>query len=285
MFSFPLLYGDPNTALKDKYSIVITEKAARKFFGKADVIGKRLDVADNPDSLFASFIITGVAKDPPPNSSIQFEILIPFHYLQIMWDDKTWLNNYLPTFVALHPKADLKRIQQKFIAIHNVHAKEQLERQRTGEFDKQTYYSLQPITDIHLSREGGFANSSRPVYSYFLMGIALFILLMASINFINLSIAGSLKRAKEIGVRKISGSSKVQIIWQFLIESSIICVTALCMAIILTQNILPFFNQLADSEITYSTLLDWKLFAYFSWLIDRKYFVSWIISRLCIGKI
>ena len=264
IFTFPLLYGSPNAVLKEKYSVVITEKTALKFFGTADVVGKRLAVADNPDSLFASFIITGVAKDPPPNSSIQFDILIPFGYLQIMWDDNTWFNNYLPTFVLLHPKADLKMLQQKFISIHNVHAKEQLEQGRkTGEFDKQAFYTLQPMTDIHLSREGGFPNTTKPAYSYFLVGIAIFILIMASINFINLSIAGSLKRAKEIGIRKISGSHKIQIIWQFLIESSLICITALCLAIILSQNILPLFNQLADRQIIISTLLDWKLLLYF----------------------
>ena len=105
----------------------------------------------------------------------------------MMWDDNTWLNNYLPTFVVLHPKADLKTIQQKFIAIHNIHAKEQLEKGRkTGNFDKQTFYMLQPITDIHLGAERGFSNSSNPVYSSLLLGIALFILLMVSINFINL---------------------------------------------------------------------------------------------------
>ncbi|WP_276500545.1 ABC transporter permease [Terrimonas pollutisoli] len=268
VFSFPLLFGNPNTALSEKYSVVITEKTALKFFGTSNVIGKRLDIEDNPDSLFASFIITGVAKNPPANSSIQFDILIPFSYLQIMWDDKTWLNNYLPTFVVLHPEADLKAIQQKFLAIHNVHAKEQLEQGRkTGEFDKKTFYSLQSLTDIHLSPEGGFANASKPAYSLFLLGISVFILLMASINFINLSIAGSLKRAKEIGVRKISGSSKMQIIWQFLIESSIICFTALCMAIVLAQSLLPFFNQLAGGQIIFSTLLDWKLFVYFIGLL------------------
>jgi len=175
------------------------------------VIGKRLEVADTPDSLFASFIITAVTKDPPPNSSIQFDILIPFSYLQIMFDDNNWLNAYLGTFIVIHPKADLKTLQQKFTSIHNANAKEQIEQAgKTGDYDRRAFYSLQPITDIHLqpfystskSREGGFLNGSNPVYSYFLLGIALFILLMASINFINLNIGNSLNRAKEIGCKK-----------------------------------------------------------------------------------
>lgn len=268
IFSFPLLYGDPATVLKDKYSVVITEKTARKFFGTTDVVGKRLDIEDNPDSLFASFVVSGVAKDLPSNSSIQFDILIPFSYLQIMWEDGGWLNNYLPTFVVLDPKANLATVQQKFMAIHNTHAREQLEQgKKTGEFDKQAFYSLQPVTDIHLSREGGFANSSNVLYSWFLLGISLFILLMASINFINLGIATSLKRAKEIGVRKITGSSKRQIIFQFLIESTLVCIASLFVAVFMTQIVLPFFNQLADRQILIADLLTWKLVLYFGCLL------------------
>ena len=156
ILSFPLLHGDPATVLKEKFSVVITEKTARKFFGTTNVIGERLDIEDNPDSLFASFVITGVAKDLPSNSSIQFDILIPFSYLKnvIGWEDGGWLNNYLPTFVVLDPKADPAIVLQKFITIHNTHAKEQLEQgKKTGEFDKQTFYNLQRVTDIHLSQE------------------------------------------------------------------------------------------------------------------------------------
>ena len=276
VFSFPLLYGNPNTALNEKHSIVITEKTALKFFGATDVVGKRLEVADNPDSLFASFTITAVTKDIPSNSSIQFDVLLPFSYLKIMFDDHNWLNAYLGTFVVINPKADLSILEQKFTTIHNANATEQLEQSRkAGEFDKQALYSLQSITDIHLhpfyssstSREGGSANGSSPAYSYFLLGIALFILLMASINFINLTIGNSFGRAKEIGVRKINGSSKMQIIIQFLIESSVICIAALLIAIVLTQTLMPFFDSLADRQILVSSLLDWKLLLYFLCLL------------------
>jgi putative ABC transport system permease protein len=284
VFTFPLLSGDPNTALNNKNSIVVTEKTARKFFGTTDVRGKRLDVADTPDSLFASFIISAVVKDPPVNSSIQFDIIIPFSYLQTMFNDNNWLNAYLGTFVVVHPEADLKKVEQKFMTIHNTNAKQQLENGRhAGEFDKQTSYWLQPITDIHLhpyystdkSREGGSYNGSNPVYSYFLMGITLFILLMASINFININIGNSLSRAKEIGVRKIIGSNKRQIIFQFLVESSITCVAALCVALVLTQSLLPIFSQLADRQISLAALLDWKLICYFLCLL--------VANILCAG--
>jgi putative ABC transport system permease protein len=275
VFSFPLLYGNPNATLSDKHSIVITEKTALKFFGTTNVVGKRLDMADSPDSLFASFTISAVTKNPPVNSSIQFDILVPFTYLEMMFKDNSWLNSYLGTFVVVQPQADLKKIEREFVAIHNANAKEQLEQEKkSNAFDKQASYWLQPITDIHLhpyysgtGREGGSSNGSSPVYSYFLMGIALFILLMASINFINLNIGNSLNRAKEIGVRKINGSNKRQIIFQFLIESCITCIAALCVAFVLAQILLPFFSELADRQITLAALLDWKLVCYFICLL------------------
>jgi len=278
VFSFPLLYGNPNTCLSDKHAIVVTEKTALKFFGTTNAIGKRLEVADagGQDSLFASFTVSAVTKNLPDNSSIQFDILIPFSYFQTLLKENEWLNmSYLGTFVVVQPQADLKKIEQEFVSIHNANAKEQLKQEgKTSGLEKQTSYWLQPITDIHLhpyysgkSREGGSSNGSSPVYSYFLMGIALFILVMASINFINLNIGNSLNRAKEIGVRKINGSNKRQIFFQFLIESSITCIAALCIAFVLTQSLLPFFNQLADQQISLAALLDWKLFCYFICLL------------------
>lgn len=285
MFSFPFLAGDPATALSNKSSVVITETTAKKFFETTDAIGKRLDVEDNPDSLFASFTVAGVVKDPPANSSIQFDIVIPFSYLQGMWNDDGWLNNYLPTFVLLRPDANVDALPAKFNAIHAVHAKEQQEKARlAGEFDKQVFYSVEPLSKIHLSREGGFANSSKPVYSGFLLGISIFILLMASINFINLNIGGSLKRAREIGVRKVSGSSKVQIIFQFLVESFLMCLLAIGIACLITQQLLPFFNQLADRDISVEQLMNWRLVMYVVCLLTANVLLSglypaWVLAK------
>ena len=276
VFSFPLLHGNPTTALHDKYAAVITEKTALKFFGSTNVIGKRIEVADNPDSLFASFTVTGVAKDPPSNSSIQFDILLPFTYLKVLFNDDTWLNAYLGTFVVLHPATEIKALEKKFNAIHDANAGEQLRRAKeNGEFDKQTYYTLQPFTEVYLNRlsssilgrKDGTGHGSDIVYSYFLLGISFFILLMASINFINLSIGSSLKRAKEIGVRKITGGSKKQIIVQFLTESSIICLLSLLVAITLASVVLPFFNQLAGKHLSLSLLQDGSLFFYLGCLL------------------
>lgn len=293
VFSFPLLYGNPNTALTDKSSVVITEKTALKFFGTTNVVGKRIEVADNPDSLFASFIVTGVAKDPPSNSSIQFDLLIPFSYLKIMFDDTNWLGGYLGTFVVLHPSADLKAVEKKFTAIHNANARVEIEEaKQKGESVKQSFYNLQPVTGIHLSpfytagssREGGSANGSNAMYSYFLLGISFFILLMASINFINICIAGSLRRSKEIGIRKISGSNKKQIILQFLIEASLICIASLVIALAITQSVLPLFNQLASKQLSLSFVTDGNLIFYLVGLLLLNILMAGLYPAFALAK-
>src|SRR5205085_11258397 len=113
-------------------------------------------------------------------------------------------------------------------------------------------------------REGGIVNESNPVFSYLFLGISVFILLMAAINFINISIAGSLKRAKEVGVRKIIGGSRRQIIFQFLFESSIIIVVAFLLSILFTQMVLPLFNDLSGKQLVLSESFDWQLLASFA---------------------
>ena len=284
VFSFPLLWGNPNTVLQNRNSIVITESTARKFFGTANAVGKRLDVEDNPDSLFYSFIVTGIAKDPPLNSSILFEALIPMSYLQIMWNDTEWMNPYLGTYVMLKPGANKKAVEQSFALIHNTYANKQMEQAADkSKLNKRAAYNLQPVTDIHLHPFSSYYGSS-PVYSTLLLGISLFILLMASINFINLSIAGSLKRAKEIGIRKISGSSKQKIITQFLIESGIVCGSAFCLAMALSQSLLPFFNQVADKQIVFSTLSNWRLFAWFGGLLLLNILLSGLYPAFIIAR-
>ena len=252
-------------ALKDKYSVVITESVARKFFGTTDVLGKRLDVADNPDSLFASFVVGGVMKDPPIHSSLQFDILIPFSYLKIMFDDNNWLNAYLGTFIRVKPGTDTSKLTQQFAAISTGYIKNQAEKAAKEEgFDKKIMYGLQSMTAIHLdpmyssetSREGGVINGNKAYYSYFLGGIAFFILLMAAINFINFSNSSALRRAKEIGVRKVTGGTRRQIIVQFLTEAGMICACALLLSMVISQILLPLFNQLAQKQISVGALFD-----------------------------
>lgn len=267
IFSFDFLRGNPATVLKDVGSAVITEETALKFFKSVDVIGRPLQMDADPSAkrLGKPMIITGVVKNLPHNSSIQFDILLPFRFLQLSFEDNAWLNAYLGTFVVLQPGADINKVTQKFNTIAAVHAKEQVvEHIKSFGYAPQISYGLQPMTDIHLyplhmSGESGVTNGSDAVFSYIFMGIAAFILLMAAINFINISLAGSLKRAKEVGVRKITGSSRYRIILQFLGESAILCLLAFIAAIVLTGISLPVFNALTDKHIEWSDAFNMQL--------------------------
>lgn len=266
LFTYPLLHGDWRTALNNPNSIVLTEQTARKFFGKTDVMGKLLKVEDGEH--LESFVVTAVTKKLPTNSSIQFELLLPFRKLQQSFNDSNWLNQYLSTFLLLHPIANPQKVEAKFPAVFQANAHDQLlEAQKQEVKQPQLRFGLQPITDLHLNRTGldseegrgiehGLSGGSTLTYSYMLLGIMGFILVIACVNFINLSLAGALKRAKEIGVRKVVGSSRAQVIGQFVTESALLCVFAFGLAILLSVVTLPVFNQLAAKQLTFSFLSD-----------------------------
>ncbi|WAC09852.1 ABC transporter permease [Dyadobacter pollutisoli] len=266
VFSFKIKTGDKHSALKNVNSVVVTEKTALKFFNRTDVVGRFLQMDADPSAirLGKPLVISAVVEDPPINSSIQFDMLFPFSFMKLSFDDTSWLNAYLGTFVVLNPKADPDAVVKKFNQIHQINAKDQLSAhiKATGE-TRNVSYGLQNITDIHLNpqeisnqnRESGVINGSKPVYSYIFLGIAIFILLMASINFININIANSLKRAKEVGIRKSTGSSQIQILFQFLGESAILCFFTLILATLVTFALLPVFNELAGKQITWQQLI------------------------------
>src|SRR5258708_3830856 len=257
MFSFPLLSGDAKTALTNPRSIVLSENTALKFFGTTDIVGKILKIEEGRG--MENLIVTGVAKNSPANSSIQFDVLISFSYLQLMFKDDNWLNQYLTTFILLEPGATAKSVEQKLSKVFTIRTKNQFvgSNLHPGQLFQ---FGLEPFTDIHLKsltlagygtadEEKGLSGASNIVYSYILSGIIGFILLMACVNFINLNIAGSLKRTKEIGIRKIIGSSRKSIIIQFLIETALVCFTSYLLAILSSKLLLPLFNQLSGKHI------------------------------------
>ena len=275
VFSFKIIHGNAATALSNVYAAVLTESTARKFFNTDDVVGKTLSMDADPsfDKLGRPLIITAVIKDPPANSSLQFDALFSFQFMELSFRDNNWLNAYLGTFVVLDPHADINKVEQKFDAVYASHAKEQLAQNiKLYGYDPQVSYGLQPITDIHLNplmrssgnAEGGIINVSNPVYSYMFLGIAFFIMLMASINFINITIANSLKRSKEVSIRKISGGSRGHIIMQFINESFILCFVSFLLALVLLNISLPLFNGLAGKQIQLAEALNGKLLLYFA---------------------
>ena len=189
VFTFPVLRGNPKTALREAGSVVLTERTATKFFNSIDVVGKPLKIDADPsiERLGKLMIISAVVKDPPANSSLQFDLLFSYEFMHLSFEDTNWLNAYLGTFVLLQPGADVKLTAQKFDRTYALHAKEQLaENFKTYGYDPNISYGLQPITAIHLNplmrttgnAEGGVINGSNPVYSWMFMGIAFFILLL-----------------------------------------------------------------------------------------------------------
>ncbi|RPD39897.1 ABC transporter permease [Chitinophaga barathri] len=255
-FSFPALSGDPATALREIDAAVITESTAMRLFGNTDVTGRPLYLDSDPSAqkLGKPLTITAVVKDPPPQSSIRFDVLMNLRFLQLSFLDDTWLNAYLGTFLILHPGANLAAVETKMNQIYQSAAAIQ---KQNHPFDPQISYSLQRLTDIHLnplrtqggSVENGIVNGSDPVYSRLFLGIAAFILLMAAINFIHISNAGALRRSKEVAVRKLNGGSRGQIIVQFLLESAIVCIFSFVLAGVFTLITLPVFNELSGKDL------------------------------------
>jgi len=262
-FTFPLLEGNPETALKDKHSLVLSEEVAEKYFGRQKALGKFLDLKVN--DTFRTFVVTGVAKKAPQNSSVKIKILLPF-IASGSNNDNQWLNFFLNTFIVLKPGADAKVAEAKMARVFNTEAAAQLKEDadKFGFKDK-IRYGLQPMLQMHTSTDypadNGLSDASNPMYSYILTGIALFIMLIACINFVNLTVARSLKRAKEIGIRKVIGGQRKQLIAQFLGESFILSFIAFLLAIGLVLLALPFFNTLANKALAFSYLFDVKLVA------------------------
>lgn len=268
VFSFPLLNGNAATCLSEPNSIVMSEDFAKKQFGTSDAVGKIVMLKD--DNQFVPFKVTAVAKRCPQNSSIKFEVLLPFKESEAEAQNKdNWYNFFLNTFVVLNPKADLPAVEKQMQTFYLHEAsetfKEMIKRYGGGADESMGTYFLQSYTDMHMNTElpaqNGLVNASNPIYSYILSGIALFILLIACINFVNLTVARSLKRSKEIGIRKVIGGDRNQLIIQFLGESFLLCMVAFSVAVLLVHLILPVFNDLSNKALSFSYLFDVKLIA------------------------
>jgi putative ABC transport system permease protein len=265
VFTFPLISGDPKTVLTQPNSVVITEDMAKKYFGNSNAVGKIISI--NREGSFTPYVVTGVAENCPQNSSVKFQVLLP---LKVSAEDESnndnWFNYSLTTFVVLAPNADLKTVQNKMDKVFEADASEAINEIRTkyGIKDMGTSYAFEPLTAIHLGNivpdeDEILSDKSNPTFSYILSAIALFILLIACINFVNLTVARSVKRAKEIGIRKVIGGTRKQLMIQFLSESFILCLIAFSFAIVIVTTVLPVFNELSNKALSLSYLFDAKL--------------------------
>lgn len=280
VFSFPLLAGNIQTCLQDPYSVVLSEDEARKQFGSTDVLGKTVLVKNNGE--FKPYKVTAVAKRSPQNSSIKFDVLLPLiESAEDKVNSENWFNFFLNTFVVLSPRADRQEVEAKIKRFYEADSKEavKLITERYGPIDFKASYFLQPFAAMHLDKEvppqNGLSDASNPVYSYILSGIALFILVIASINFVNLTVARSVRRAKEIGIRKVIGGERKQLVGQFLGESFLLCLFAFLFALVLVQMVLPVFNSLANKALSLYYLFDAKLLA--------GYVVLFLVTGLLAG--
>ncbi len=262
VFSFPLISGSPATALSQPHVAVLSEDAATKYFGSTDVIGKVLLL--KKDSGFEHYTVTGVARRCPQNSSLQFDVLLSKRgSAATEQGDMAWSSFFETTYFLLDPHADLKKVEDKMTQVFIQDNPEMVKRIKAATGGKlEGGYRLQPFTDIHLTNNMDrydITGASDVTYSYILSGIAFFILLIACINFVNLTLARSLKRAKEIGVRKVTGGTRRQLIFQFLGESFVLCAVAFILALGVVQELLPLFNRLANKALALSYLFDTKL--------------------------
>jgi putative ABC transport system permease protein len=237
MFTFPLVKGDPATALSNPLSIVLTEKMAVKYFGDEDPIGKTINADNKWD-----FQVTGVMKNVPRNSHLQFDFLIPFIFgRELNYTVDHWGNSSFRTYVQLPKGTPAQDVISKISGY--LFEKPTIE--------KDARLNLQPLTRIHLYSNYEYDSAHGDIaYVIVFSIIAFFILLIACINFMNLATARSGNRAKEIGMRKVAGAHKVDIIRQFYGESILLAFIALFIAMILVWLLLPVFNNLAAKDLS-----------------------------------
>jgi len=254
VFTLPMVYGDPKTALVNPNSVVINETIARKYFNTTDVVGKSLLVNDNKN-----LKITGVIKNMPSQSHFNFDFFVATNGAIEKWEINQWTSNNLNTYIVLKQGADPKVFEAKLDGMVASYVAPELKQlNMTMESFKQAgnhlHYGLTPLTDIHLhsNKTSELGANSSIQYVYIFSIVAIFILLIACVNFMNLSTARSSGRAKEVGVRKVLGSLRRNLVSQFLTESILISFISLLLALGIAALLLNYFNQLAGKQISFA---------------------------------
>jgi putative ABC transport system permease protein len=260
VFDFPLLAGDKKTALVHPMSIVISQTAAKKYFGSTNPIGQQVLLT----GAAINATITGVMKDIPENSQIRADLFISMSSSQQIYGhpsaDSEWTNHNYATYLLLKPHASAAAVESKFPAFMELHDGPQMKQLQMYET-----LLLEPLRDVYLhSQRGGMVTGSITNVRIFSI-IAGFILLIACVNFINLTTARSTERAKEVGIRKVIGAGRPQLVGQFIGESVIIALLAFVLSLLLCSLLLPLFNQLAGKEISAGIFTrPWDAFSLFA---------------------
>jgi putative ABC transport system permease protein len=272
VLNFPCVEGNATTCLMEKNALVLTKSAAKKYFGNVSAIGKTLLFGDERQS----FVVTGVLDDIPSRSTVRFDMLRTISsYPLVKRFSWSWVWTQMTTFVKLRPniandKASIVSLEAKFPAMIKQQAANAFRRigQPLEELEKKGgkyKFHLQPLTDIHLhSSDVGtnYATLSDIKYVYIFSAVGLFIMILACVNFMNLSTAQSAKRAREVGIRKVLGSYRKGLIKQFLAEAVLYSTIATVFALALTFAVIPQFNLVAGKELSFSSLFSDEIWIY-----------------------
>jgi len=263
LFTIDIVNGNAAEMLKRRNGVVLTRETALKYFGTENPMGKTVEI--ETEDKFEPFVVTGIVQNIPLNSSLRFDMLIPFEkqnptdIVALNKKMSNWNNLFLNTFFLLRKDADVKTVQKKLWPVYLAH-----NAQKWDDFQKRhgkttLEYALQPFFAMHLDTDffasNGLSNWSDASYSYILSALAALILIIACINFINITLARSMQRGKEIGIRKVSGGSRVQVITQFLSETFIITTIAFLVALLLVQLAMPVFNNISHKQFSFDYLI------------------------------
>jgi putative ABC transport system permease protein len=252
VFSYKLLEGDVKHALDAPNSIILTRKAALKYFGNDNPINKQLDVTTSFGKTF-TLKVTGIADEPPENGHFKFDALVS---LKTIGDiSNFWSFHMFHTYVLLGDKSSKIALENKL----KIFSKKYINNNPNADGKQEIH--LQPLTDIHLHSQmvGEIGTNGDITYVYVFSGVALFVLLIAGFNFINLSTVRSLQRAKEVGLRKVIGAERKQLIKQFLGESILVSFVALILSLLIIVLALPLFNKLSERTLTFNFINDFRI--------------------------
>lgn len=244
VFTFPLKYGDPIQALTHPQSLVLSEEMAEKYFGSENPMGKIIEINHQ-----YPFTVTGVAEEIPNNSSLQFDFLVPFEFLHTIGSyNESWFGNSIQTFVMLNPNSDQGPVDEKLT--------EEVKRHLPPERPADTYltkFMLEPVKRIHLHTYFGFGHPPGRIMQVRIFTIiGLFVILIAAINYMNLATARSARRSREIGLRKVNGARRKQLISQFLGESFINVLLAVLLAALIVILLFDQFRLVSGKQIPLS---------------------------------
>jgi putative ABC transport system permease protein len=289
MFSFAILAGNAENALTGLGNVVITDRMAEKYFDGRDPIGQVMQIGDEGGA-FEPFVVAAVVQHPPANSSIQFDLLLSIEHLvspdpEQRASENNWYNASLNTFVQLDPRATLPAVLAK---MEQVKSKYFAEQPPIGRGAKTAVtFSLQPFHQMHLDAEyyatNGLEYWSDALYPKVLSGLGLAVLLIACINFVNLSLARALKRRKEIGIRKATGGTRGQLVAQFMSESFLLTALAFLPAFGMAYLMLPAFSKLMDKNLSPDYLFQAPSLLLFGLLLAvvsllAGFYPAWVLS-------